>query len=182
MGQSTLNGVRVDNLARTSERNQYIEVVTSMGPPTFLWVPTGCNDRSAPFPPSSLSMQCVVRHIQRRLPLITTFTEQVRPYSTFSLRPYQEACLAACFDALRAGSSRIGVSLPTGGGKTAVFISLLSKLGPPADRPDAKRSLVIVNSIELALQAAAQASKMRPDWTVEIEQGLEHRATGQADV
>jgi ATP-dependent helicase IRC3 len=98
------------------------------------------------------------------------------------LRPYQEICLKACLDAHAAGASRIGVSLPTGAGKTAVFISLLSSLGPRNDRPDAKRSLVIVNSIELAKQAAAQARHLRPDWVVEIEQGSKHRASGDADL
>ncbi|KAI0322660.1 P-loop containing nucleoside triphosphate hydrolase protein [Amylostereum chailletii] len=102
--------------------------------------------------------------------------------STFSLRPYQEACLDACLDALQSGVSRIGVSLPTGAGKTAVFVSLLSRLQPAKGRSNATRSLVIVNSVELARQAAAQASKMRPDWTVEIEQGAKHQASGRADV
>jgi len=70
------------------------------------------------------------------------------------------------------------VSLPTGAGKTAVFISLLSSLEP---RNDATRSLVIVNSIELAKQAAAQAKHLRPDWVIEIEQGR-HKASGDADL
>ena len=74
------------------------------------------------------------------------------------------------------------MSLPTGAGKTAVFISLLSSLGPRNDRPDATKSLVIVNSIELAKQAAAQARHLRPDWVVEMEQGSKHRASGDADL
>ena len=102
--------------------------------------------------------------------------------SPLTLRPYQEICLKACLDAHSSGASRIGVSLPTGAGKTAVFISLLSSLEPRKGRPDAKRSLVIVNSIELAKQAAAQAKHQRPDWTVEIEQGSKHRASGDADL
>ncbi|KAH9982668.1 P-loop containing nucleoside triphosphate hydrolase protein [Lactifluus volemus] len=102
--------------------------------------------------------------------------------SPLTLRPYQENCLKACLDAHNSGATRIGVSLPTGAGKTAVFISLLSWLEPRKSRPDAKRSLVIVNSIELARQAAAQAKFQRPDWTVEIEQGGKHRASGNADL
>ncbi|KAI0257368.1 P-loop containing nucleoside triphosphate hydrolase protein [Lactifluus subvellereus] len=102
--------------------------------------------------------------------------------SPLTLRPYQESCLKACLDAHSSGASRIGVSLPTGAGKTAVFISLLSRLESRKDKPDAKRSLVIVNSIELAKQAAAQAKHQRPDWTVEIEQGGKHRASGDADL
>lgn len=102
--------------------------------------------------------------------------------SPLKLRPYQEICLKACLDAHTAGASRIGVSLPTGAGKTAVFISLLSSLGPRNDKPDATKSLVIVNSIELAKQAAAQAKHLRPDWVVEMEQGSKHRASGDADL
>lgn len=44
------------------------------------------------------------------------------------------------------------------------------------------RSLVIVNSVELARQSAAQAERLRPDWSVEIEQGQKYRASGGADV
>ncbi|KDQ63526.1 hypothetical protein JAAARDRAFT_120193 [Jaapia argillacea MUCL 33604] len=97
------------------------------------------------------------------------------------LRPYQEGCLVACTDALQSGASRIGVSLPTGSGKTTVFISLLSRMTPPSVSPKATRSLIVVNGIELARQSAQQASRMRPDWTVEIEQGMT-KATGLADV
>lgn len=84
-------------------------------------------------------------------------------------------------DAHSAGVSRVGVSLPTGAGKTTVFISLLSSLEPRNDSPDATRSLVIVNSIQLARQAAAQAKHLRPDWVIEIEQGR-HKASGDADL
>ncbi len=98
------------------------------------------------------------------------------------LRPYQESCLEACADALKSGASRIGVSLPTGSGKTTVFITLLERILPPAIRPEAARSLVIVNSIELARQAATQAHRLCPTWTVEIEQGAKHQASGKADL
>ncbi|KIM85139.1 hypothetical protein PILCRDRAFT_817121 [Piloderma croceum F 1598] len=98
------------------------------------------------------------------------------------LRPYQESCLDACAAALEVGASRIGVSLPTGSGKTTVFISLLSRILPPIESPRAKRSLIIVNSIELARQSAAQAEALFPEWDVEIEQGVKHKATGLADV
>ncbi|KII93736.1 hypothetical protein PLICRDRAFT_694856 [Plicaturopsis crispa FD-325 SS-3] len=104
------------------------------------------------------------------------------PSSPVVLRPYQERCLDACADALDAGASRIGVSLPTGSGKTTVFISLLSRIAPPKNNPKATRSLIIVNSIELARQAAAQAESLFPEWHVEIEQGVKHRTSGLADV
>lgn len=102
--------------------------------------------------------------------------------SPIVLRPYQEACLDACTAALEAGVSRIGVSLPTGSGKTTVFISLLSRILPPAESPKAKRSLIIVNSIELARQSAAQAEALFPEWAIEVEQGVKHKASGLADV
>jgi len=117
-----------------------------------------------------------------RLSRFLTTQPQLHKVSPLILRPYQEICLKACLDAHTAGASRVGVSLPTGAGKTAVFISLLSRLGPRNGRPDATKSLVIVNSIELAKQAAAQARHLRPDWVVEMEQGSKHRASGDADL
>ncbi|KAF9650534.1 P-loop containing nucleoside triphosphate hydrolase protein [Thelephora ganbajun] len=98
------------------------------------------------------------------------------------LRPYQETCLESCLDALKGGSTKIGVSLPTGAGKTVVFVSLLERLHALSTNPEATRSLVIVNSIELARQAADQARKHSPHWTVEIEQGARYTASGLADV
>ena len=120
----------------------------------------------------------------RHLLVSCSFTTQasLRQSSQLSLRPYQEHCLKACLDAHYSGASRIGVSMPTGAGKTAVFISLLSRLEPRKGHPDATKSLVIVNSIELAKQAAAQAKQQRPDWSVEIEQGGKHKASGAADL
>ncbi|KAG6862363.1 hypothetical protein C0995_011803 [Termitomyces sp. Mi166 len=102
--------------------------------------------------------------------------------SRFTLRPYQEHCVDACLDALAAGASRIGVSLPTGSGKTTVFISLLSRLPPPTSSPAARRSLIVVNSVELARQSAEQVAFLFPSWSVEIEQGGKYHATGDADV
>ncbi|KAH9486984.1 Putative mitochondrial ATP-dependent helicase irc3 [Psilocybe cubensis] len=98
------------------------------------------------------------------------------------LRPYQEHCLQACTEALASGSTRIGVSLPTGAGKTTVFISLLSRISPPPENMQATRSLIIVNTIELAHQAATRVARLFPNWTVEIEQGTKHQATGTADI
>ncbi|KAJ6519770.1 P-loop containing nucleoside triphosphate hydrolase protein [Mycena sanguinolenta] len=98
------------------------------------------------------------------------------------LRPYQEHSVFACTEALESGASRIGVSLPTGSGKTTVFISLLSRIAAPTSSPDASRSLIVVNSIELARQSAEQVGRLFPDWTVEIEQGAKHKASGLADV
>ena len=62
-----------------------------------------------------------------------------------------------------------------------MFITLLSLVKPPHSNHHANRSLVIVNSIELALQTAEQTKRLFPDWTVEIEQGLQ-KASGLADL
>ena len=102
--------------------------------------------------------------------------------NALKLRPYQETCLESCLDALQQGSTKIGVSLPTGAGKTVVFVSLLERLQGFPGNSQATRSLVIVNSIELARQAADQAQKFFPHWTVEIKQGARHTASGLADV
>ncbi|EAU93182.2 DEAD box family helicase [Coprinopsis cinerea okayama7 len=100
--------------------------------------------------------------------------------TAITLRPYQEHCLSSCLEALGSGVSRIGVSLPTGSGKTTVFITLLSRLRATND--DATRALIIVNSIELARQSAATAKLLFPGWSVEIEQGAKHIASGLADL
>lgn len=113
-----------------------------------------------------------------------------RPFSTLvspplppvHLRPYQEKCVQACTDAVKAGIMRCGVSLPTGSGKTVIFLHLLSRLQPPASNPGATQSLVLVNSIELARQTAEQARRLFPEWTVEIEQGTKNDASGSADL
>ena len=112
---------------------------------------------------------------------IGAFASFVRRSSTaVVLRPYQEQCLEACTSALQRGATRIGVSLPTGSGKTTIFISLLARL-PRIDHV-AHQSLIIVNTVELARQSAEQVRCLFPDWTVEIEQGVKHRASGTADV
>jgi ATP-dependent helicase IRC3 len=61
-----------------------------------------------------------------------------------------------------------------------VFITLLSRLRATND--DATRALIIVNSIELARQSAATAKLLFPGWSVEIEQGAKHIASGLADL
>lgn len=124
---------------------------------------------------SSLRCSRLVLHFPRYTRLTHTNTS-----SSIVLRPYQEDCIRECLDWLDQGATRLGVSLPTGSGKTTVFISLLSRLSPRNE--NARRALVVVNSVELARQSAAQASRMFPDWSVEIEQGAKHKATGLADL
>ncbi|KAH8110070.1 P-loop containing nucleoside triphosphate hydrolase protein [Phellopilus nigrolimitatus] len=106
-------------------------------------------------------------------------TEHPKP---LQLRPYQKACVQACLGALKGQeTTRIGVSMPTGSGKTVVFIALIAALPPPPQNPAATRALIIVNSIELARQVAGRVKSQLPHLSVEIEQG-KHEATGEADV
>ena len=78
----------------------------------------------------------------------------------------------------------MGVSMPTGAGKTTVFVALLDRIQSTATRPEAKKSLIIVNTIELARQAAERVHQIlgSKGVTVEIEQGQKYKATGWADV
>ena len=72
--------------------------------------------------------------------------------------------------------------MPTGSGKTTVFVSLISRLAPPRNNPTASKALIIVNSVELARQAANQVKETSPELVVEIDQGQKNRASGLADV
>lgn len=120
--------------------------------------------------------------ISRNLPHSTKllFRSLSSSSGSISLRPYQESCLQACTEAIASGITRVGVSLPTGSGKTTVFASLISRIEPPTE--DATKTLIIVNSIELARQAAKQVKAIYPEMSVEIDQGAKHRASGHADV
>ncbi|KAI0701408.1 P-loop containing nucleoside triphosphate hydrolase protein [Cerioporus squamosus] len=97
------------------------------------------------------------------------------------LRPYQQDCLNTCVEELADRSRRIGVSLPTGSGKTAIFLHLLETLPPPAAAPNATRAIIVVSGIELVQQTVEQARRLFPHWTIEIDQGGE-RASGLADI
>ena len=72
--------------------------------------------------------------------------------------------------------------MPTGSGKTIVLLSLLDRIKPPRKNPNAVQSLVLVNKVEIAQQTAIHARKLFPHWTVEIEQGAAHQASGDADL
>lgn len=96
------------------------------------------------------------------------------------LRPYQEECIQECLAAIESGVTRIGVSSPTGSGKTTIFTHLIDRI--PSRGLEGTRVIVIVNSIELALQAANAIHAAFPDKSVEIEQGSKFKATGLADV
>lgn len=95
------------------------------------------------------------------------------------LRPYQESAITSCLEALSSGLTRIGVSSPTGSGKTTMFMSLIPKV---ADQGDRTRTLILVSSVDLASQAEGAAEKMLgPGYRIEVEQG-KRIASGTADV
>ena len=70
------------------------------------------------------------------------------------LRPYQEDLVVRAMDSLRTNKSCL-VQLPTGGGKTVVFVSIIDKYVKQG-----KRVLVLVHRKELITQAAAKLFKM----------------------
>ncbi|GAA5893108.1 hypothetical protein JCM6882_003888 [Rhodosporidiobolus microsporus] len=101
------------------------------------------------------------------------------------LRPYQAECIRAVLDELERGEyQRLGVSAPTGSGKTAIFTSLIRYLPPlihPVTGEHATRVLIVVNSIQLAAQTAAVVRRTYPEMSVEVEQGVK-KGTGMAEV
>ncbi|GAA5895717.1 hypothetical protein JCM5296_007401 [Sporobolomyces johnsonii] len=111
--------------------------------------------------------------------------EEVPAPTRITLRPYQVECITAVLSELRRGEfTRLGVSAPTGSGKTAMFTSLVHHLPPrihPVTKEHATRVLIIVSSIQLATQTAAVVQRSWPNLLVEIEQG-ENEASGIADV
>ncbi|BGP42779.1 Putative ATP-dependent helicase IRC3 [Rhodotorula kratochvilovae] len=111
--------------------------------------------------------------------------DQPTARTDIKLRPYQVDCIRAVLDELERGEfSRLGVSAPTGSGKTAIFTSLISHLPPlvhPVTGETATRVLIIVNSIQLATQTAGAVKRAYPHLIVEIEQG-KSLASGLADV
>jgi ATP-dependent helicase IRC3 len=127
---------------------------------------------------ANIPLQLSIRRVHN---LRQANTSTLSTETALQLRDYQESCIDACLNALKRGVTRIGVSMPTGSGKTTVFVSLLHKIPLNETRPAAKNTLIIVNSIELATQAANQVKRMFPETTVEIEQG-KNNASGLADV
>ncbi|GAA5990112.1 hypothetical protein JCM11641_007071 [Rhodosporidiobolus odoratus] len=101
------------------------------------------------------------------------------------LRPYQTECIRAVLDELERGQhQRLGVSAPTGSGKTAIFTSLIRYLPPlihPTTGEHATRVLIIVNSIQLATQTAEVVKRTYPGLSVDVEQGNK-RGNGMAEV
>lgn len=102
------------------------------------------------------------------------------PASSVVLRPYQAECVETCLEALRRGVNRIGVSSPTGSGKTTMFTELLHRMPSPSGC--AGQVLILVNAVALAEQAAATVRRILPHLSLELEQGIKHKASGLADV
>ncbi|SCZ91483.1 BZ3500_MvSof-1268-A1-R1_Chr1-2g01439 [Microbotryum saponariae] len=103
----------------------------------------------------------------------------------FKLRPYQIDCINTILDTLSTTElSRLGISSPTGSGKTAMFTELIPRL-PARIHPDtaqlANRVLILVGTIQLAKQAAEVVKTTYPALHVEVEQG-DNDASGFADV
>jgi len=114
-------------------------------------------------------------------------------FGKLSLRDYQLECVQECLRTLGSGeATRIGVSSPTGSGKTTMFSALLSVLperqartglgGLTDEFKEANQVLVIVSSIALATQTARAISAAHPHLHVELEQGTAFHSTGLADV
>jgi ATP-dependent helicase IRC3 len=111
---------------------------------------------------------------------VEPFVPPIPLNSPIQLRPYQQECLESIQAALARGVSRIGVSSPTGSGKTTIFGELIEAI--PSPSATCHRILILVSSIQLAQQAANHISRRYPDLWVEIEQGTKYKATGYADV
>eukprot|EP01134_Creolimax_fragrantissima_P006533 CFRG6533T1 len=87
------------------------------------------------------------------------------------LRPYQQAAVDASLLSVRNGIKRQVVSLPVGSGKTVVFSAFLNQLPPPAEKPNATRTLVLAHREELIAQAAARIADDHPHLLVDVEVG-----------
>jgi ATP-dependent helicase IRC3 len=69
---------------------------------------------------------------------------------TPELRDYQQQAVDAVLAAIRAGTRRIGVSAPTGGGKTLIFAHIIREV---LKKHRKGKVLVLVGTEEQALQA-----------------------------
>ncbi|KAK4052263.1 putative ATP-dependent helicase IRC3 [Microbotryomycetes sp. JL221] len=102
------------------------------------------------------------------------------------MRPYQIDCINAVLQQLeRQQHTRLGVSAPTGSGKTAIFTELVERLPTllnPITKTKARQVLILVGSIVLANQATRTVKTAFPHLTVELEQGTKNVASGFAAV
>ncbi|KAF1992559.1 P-loop containing nucleoside triphosphate hydrolase protein [Aulographum hederae CBS 113979] len=98
---------------------------------------------------------------------------------TIQLRPYQEECIQAVLTNLAEGKKRLGLSLPTGAGKTVVFTRLIDRIQPPT--PKATQTLILSHRKELVEQAAHHCRNAYPSKTIEVEMAST-LASGAADI
>lgn len=84
-----------------------------------------------------------------------------------TLRPYQEAALAALAAAEARGRRRLLIGLPTGTGKTPSFAELIRRRAN-------RRALVLVHRDELIRQAVEKLRQFAPHLRVGIVQGAQH--------
>ena len=95
--------------------------------------------------------------------------------SAHDLRPYQRECIQLIKAAHRAGRRRLLVSLPTGTGKTVVFVSFVREMRMK------KKLLILAHREELLEQAGEKLARHAPDVSVTIEQA-KRRADPNAQV
>ncbi|CCF58084.1 hypothetical protein KAFR_0D04360 [Kazachstania africana CBS 2517] len=105
----------------------------------------------------------------------------VRQQSTLALRDYQQDAINSCIQSIKNGTTRIGVSLATGGGKTVIFSNLIQQLKEASNKPDYK-ALVLVHRRELALQASGTIQKFFPQARVQLEMGKFHCSIEESDI
>lgn len=83
------------------------------------------------------------------------------------LRPYQQHCVSAVLSELARGEyTRLGVSAPTGSGKTAMFTDLIDRIPERVEDESgntARQVLVVVSSIHLAKQTADAIQRAYPE-------------------
>src|SRR6185503_7810181 len=110
---------------------------------------------------------------------------RVDPMKAPTLRPYQEAGLAALAAEQAKGHNRLLLQMATGTGKTVLFAAILQhetfrpwlERFPPRDR----RMLVIAHREELLDQAAEKIQRANPDLLIGIEQA-DRYASSMSDV
>lgn len=138
------------------------------------------------FSRTSSSVACSIKRVSTSLPIPTSSQRTSLHNSSKSqhsgqihLRDYQQECIDRCLASLESGKRKIAVSLPTGGGKTVIFASLINKIRQMND--DVGKTLVLVHRKELAIQAAQTCKNLCPGKRVEVEMA-EYKATEYADI
>jgi len=87
---------------------------------------------------------------QRREVTVASVSDDDDEETPPSLRDYQKEAIAAFHEARRYGLNRIGISAPTGSGKTIIFSTILRQV---LEKYRGGKALVIVGTQEQAMQA-----------------------------